>query len=103
MRRLVAALVLLSGVGLAGCSMFSYGHFDPLATGQAFDDSQKRFNRLVRWGQRPRTAKLGVVRSSLSHECTRIDTNQADARNPFVPMSDVAALGTCAFVGGQKV
>lgn len=58
MRRVVAALVLLSGVGVAGCSMFSYGHFDPLATGQAFDDSQKRFNRLVRWGQWEKAAEM---------------------------------------------
>ena len=58
MRRLLVALLLLVGVALPGCSMFSYGQLDPLASGQAFDDAQTRFNRLVRWGQWEKASEM---------------------------------------------
>ncbi|HEX2484632.1 MAG TPA: hypothetical protein VHQ66_05005 [Myxococcota bacterium] len=61
MRRLVAALVLATSTALPGCSMINYGQFDPLASGRAFDDTQVRFNRLVRWGQWKKAAEMVAV------------------------------------------
>jgi|GEM_PF-4517818 len=59
MRVLVAAIALAAGVAaLPGCTLFSYGQFDPLSSGRAFDDAQRRFNRLVRWGQWEKAAEL---------------------------------------------
>jgi hypothetical protein len=58
MRRLVAALLLAATAGLSGCMLFSYGQFDPLSSGRAFDDAQLRFNRLVRWGQWEKASEM---------------------------------------------
>jgi hypothetical protein len=61
MRRLAAALLLAASTALPACSMFSYGQFDPIASGRAFDDAQVRFNRLVRWGQWQKAAEMVAV------------------------------------------
>jgi hypothetical protein len=50
MRNAFAALLLAaSAVFSSGC-LFSHGQFDLLGTGTAFDETQERFSRLVRWG-----------------------------------------------------
>jgi hypothetical protein len=50
MKRAFAALLLAASTLLnAGC-LFSHGQFDLLGTGTAFDETQVRFSRLVRWG-----------------------------------------------------
>ena len=50
MRNAFATLLLaLSAVLPSGC-LFSHGQFDLLGTGTAFDETQERFSRLVRWG-----------------------------------------------------
>lgn len=50
MKRALAA-VLMSAVAVlsSGC-LWSHGQLDVLGTGTAFDESQLRFSRLVRWG-----------------------------------------------------
>lgn len=58
MRRLVAACLLAATAALPGCMLFSYGQFDPLSSGRAFDDTQLRFNRLVRWGQWEKASEM---------------------------------------------
>jgi hypothetical protein len=58
MRRLVAALLLAASTALPGCMLYSYGQFDPLSSGRAFDDAQLRFNRLVRWGQWEKASEM---------------------------------------------
>ena len=78
MRRLVAALLLVAGTALPGCSLFSYGQFDPLSSGQAFDDAQVRFNRLVRWGQWEKAAEL--VASDRREEFLTVGKALADVR-----------------------
>ncbi len=48
--RMASAVLLCSLLGLTGC-LWSYGQFDPLHRGDAFDEAQKRFTRMIRWGQ----------------------------------------------------
>jgi hypothetical protein len=51
MRNVLAALLLAASAALSsGCWFFSYGQVDLLASGWEFDETQERFNRLVRWG-----------------------------------------------------
>jgi hypothetical protein len=50
MKRALAALLLTASAVLnAGC-LWSHGQVDILGTGTAFDETQERFSRLVRWG-----------------------------------------------------
>jgi hypothetical protein len=51
MRNVLAAVLLAASATLStGCWFFSYGQVDLLSSGWAFDETQERFNRLVRWG-----------------------------------------------------
>lgn len=78
MRSLVAALVLAATTALPGCMLFSYGQFDPLSSGRAFDDTQVRFNRLVRWGQWEKAAEM--VASEKREEFLAVGQALADVR-----------------------
>jgi hypothetical protein len=58
MRNAFAALLLaVSSVLSSGC-LFSHGQFDPMGAGTSFDETQERFNRLVRWGHWQMAAEL---------------------------------------------
>jgi hypothetical protein len=78
MRRLVAALLLAASTALPGCMLFSYGQFDPLSSGRAFDDAQVRFNRLVRWGQWEKAAEM--VASEQREEFLAVGRALSDVR-----------------------
>jgi hypothetical protein len=67
--------------------LFSYGQFDPLSSGRAFDDTQTRFNRLVRWGQWEKAAEM--VASEQREEFLAVGKALADVR--FTDW-DVAAM-----------
>jgi hypothetical protein len=49
MKRALAALLLSAVCSTTGC-LWSHGQLDLLGTGTAFDETQMRFSRLVRWG-----------------------------------------------------
>ena len=51
---------LLLCIPLSGCFMWNYGRFDPMAHGDAFDESRKRFTRMIRWGQIERAGQYVV-------------------------------------------
>jgi hypothetical protein len=87
MRRLVAALLLAASTALPGCMLFSYGQFDPLSSGRVFDDTQLRFNRLVRWGQWEKAAEM--VATDRREEFLTVGKALADVR--FTDW-DVAAM-----------
>jgi hypothetical protein len=78
MRRLLAALVLAATTALPGCMLFSYGQFDPLSSGRAFDDAQVRFNRLVRWGQWEKASEM--VARDQREEFLKVGKALADVR-----------------------
>ncbi|NNL84292.1 MAG: hypothetical protein HKP27_01500 [Myxococcales bacterium] len=59
-RLLGAVLAVLLCAPLSGCFMWNYGHFDPLARGDSFDESRKRFTRMIRWGQIERAGQYVV-------------------------------------------
>ena len=50
MRNAFATLLLVASALLPSGCLFSHGQFDLLGTGTAFDETQERFSRLVRWG-----------------------------------------------------
>ena len=50
MRHAFATLLLVASALLPSGCLFSHGQFDLLGTGTAFDETQERFSRLVRWG-----------------------------------------------------
>jgi hypothetical protein len=50
MRNAFAALLLAASAVLSSGCLFSHGQLDLLGTGTAFDETQERFSRLVRWG-----------------------------------------------------
>jgi hypothetical protein len=50
MRNVLATLLLAASALLPTGCLFSHGQFDLLGTGTAFDETQERFSRLVRWG-----------------------------------------------------
>lgn len=56
----VLALMLLCAP-LTGCYMWNYGRFDPMAHGDHFDESRKRFTRMIRWGQIERAGEYVVA------------------------------------------
>ena len=58
MRR-ASALLFWSRLGPTGC-LWSYGQFDPLHRGDAFDEAQKRSTRMIRWGQIEKAAQYVV-------------------------------------------
>jgi hypothetical protein len=57
MKTTLAALLLAAATLTTGC-LFSHGQFDLLGSGTAFDESQERFSRLVRWGYWEKAAEM---------------------------------------------
>jgi hypothetical protein len=58
MRHALAALLLAATTVAPGCWFVSYGKIDPLSSGAAFDDAQRRFTQLVRWGQWEKASEM---------------------------------------------
>ena len=50
MKRALAAVLVSALAALSSGCLWSHGQLDVLGTGTAFDESQLRFSRLVRWG-----------------------------------------------------
>jgi hypothetical protein len=58
MRNAFAVLLLAAAAALSSGCLLSHGQLDLLGSGTAFDETQERFNRLVRWGHWEMAAEL---------------------------------------------
>lgn len=53
----IGVLLLALALGQGGCLWYQ-GQFDPLHKGDAFDDAQRRFTRLLRWHQLEKASEM---------------------------------------------